>query len=198
MTLDPTVDTAVAGPPGVLAANTDRERATDVLKAGFAEGRLTKGEYDDRMARVCAARTYGELGPLVSDLPNGPLGHAARYPAVAYGWRPPLNSTAVASLVCGLGIFITMGLSAVPAVLLGHSARRQVRATGERGGGMALTGMALGWVGVTLIAVAVAGLITVLATAHGVHHPIFRSYPNPGGPLKPIQVPQFKPSFVAN
>jgi Domain of unknown function (DUF1707) len=36
-----------AGSAGYLRASTaDRERAIEVLKAGFAEGRLTKEEYD--------------------------------------------------------------------------------------------------------------------------------------------------------
>ena len=30
----------------MLAGNADRERAGDVLRAAFAEGRLTKDEYD--------------------------------------------------------------------------------------------------------------------------------------------------------
>ena len=53
------------------AASADRERAVDVLKAGFAEGRLTQDEYNDRMGRAYAARTYGEhkvLGSLVHHL----------------------------------------------------------------------------------------------------------------------------------
>jgi len=51
------------------AASADRERAVDVLKAGFAEGRLTQDEYNDRMGRAYAARTYGELATLTADLP---------------------------------------------------------------------------------------------------------------------------------
>lgn len=40
---------------GWLRASTaDRERAVDVLKAGFAEGRLTKDEYDDRVSQAGA------------------------------------------------------------------------------------------------------------------------------------------------
>src|SRR6202030_4661343 len=38
------------------ASSADRERAVDVLKAGFAEGRLTQDEYNDRMGRAYAAR----------------------------------------------------------------------------------------------------------------------------------------------
>lgn len=54
-----------------LASNADRERAVDVLRAGFTEGRLTREELDERVARVYEARTYGELGALVADLPAG-------------------------------------------------------------------------------------------------------------------------------
>ncbi len=66
--------------PGMRAASADRERAVDVLKAGFAEGRLTQDEYNDRMGRAYAARTYGELMALTADLPAGAV------PAV-WAWR---------------------------------------------------------------------------------------------------------------
>ena len=56
-----------------LAANADRERAVDVLRAGFAEGRLTQDEFNERVAQVYASRTYGELADLTADLPAGPL-----------------------------------------------------------------------------------------------------------------------------
>jgi hypothetical protein len=81
--------TEISGPSEMLAANADRERAIDVLKAGFAEGRLTKDEYDDRAARVHAARTYGQLGALIADLPTGPLGDPAHYPGAGYPLRQP-------------------------------------------------------------------------------------------------------------
>lgn len=57
-----------------LASTADRERAVDVLRAGFTEGRLTQAELDERVARAYASRTYGELGELTADLPVGPLG----------------------------------------------------------------------------------------------------------------------------
>src|ERR1700733_2043426 len=98
MAVDPMPDTRFAGQAVTLAANADRDRAIDVLKAGFAEGRLTKAEYDDRVARVYASRTYGELGPLTADLPAGPLSGQALYPGAVYLARPPLNSMAVAAL----------------------------------------------------------------------------------------------------
>ncbi|HMD23677.1 MAG TPA: DUF1707 and DUF4190 domain-containing protein, partial [Streptosporangiaceae bacterium] len=170
MAVDPMPDTRLfAGQSITLAANADRERAIDVLKAGFAEGRLTKAEYDDRVARVYASRTYGELGPLIADLPAGPLSGPAPYPGATDLTRPTLNSTAVAALTCGIAVFLTMGLTGVPAIVLGHRARREVRRTGQRGDSLALTGVALGWAGVALLAVLFAGLVAVSATGHAVH-----------------------------
>jgi hypothetical protein len=61
----------------MLAGNADRERAVDVLRAGFAEGRLSQEEFTERVERAYASRTYGELGELTADLPAGPLPMAA-------------------------------------------------------------------------------------------------------------------------
>jgi hypothetical protein len=51
------------------AADADRHRTADQLKAALDEGRLTLGEYDDRVRQAYAARTYAELLILVADLP---------------------------------------------------------------------------------------------------------------------------------
>ncbi len=73
---------AVTTPIGsMLAGNADRERAVDVLRAGFTEGRLTQEEFTERVQRAYASRTYGELGGLTADLPAGPL------PVLAAGQR---------------------------------------------------------------------------------------------------------------
>jgi hypothetical protein len=56
----------------MLAASADRDRAVDVLRAGFAEGRLTQAEFEARVSRVQASRTYSQLAELVGDLPIGP------------------------------------------------------------------------------------------------------------------------------
>jgi hypothetical protein len=55
----------------------------------------------------------------------------------------------------------TVGLSTIPAIVLGHVARRQIRKTGEDGAGLALSGLILGWVGAALIAL----IITVVVIA---------------------------------
>lgn len=49
----------------------DRDRAVieTVLADAFAEGRITRAEYDERSEAVLSSRTLGELLPLVRDLP---------------------------------------------------------------------------------------------------------------------------------
>jgi len=191
MTVDPMPYPRFAGVPANRAANADRERAIDVLKAGFAEGRLTKGEYDERVSRVCAARTYGELEPLVADLPAGPFGGPVQYPGGLYpvpAVQPRLNGLAVAALAFGIAEFFTLGAAAIPALVLGHAARRSIRRTGERGDGMALTGIILGWAGLALVVLAALLMVTVVSSAsrHAVPAPGFGGFPgpaNPGGPL---------------
>lgn len=50
------------------ASDEDRERITTELTAAFAAGRIDHGELDERIAAATAARTLGELPPLVADL----------------------------------------------------------------------------------------------------------------------------------
>jgi uncharacterized membrane protein len=137
--------------PSMRAASADRERAVDVLKAGFAEGRLTEEEYNDRMGRAYAARTYGELAALTADLPAG------AFPAVwpAPGYQPPVatNSLARASLVLGVAEFFTIGLTAIPAVICGHLAKREMKLTGQRGDGLATAGLVLGYMAIIFWAI---------------------------------------------
>lgn len=183
---DPANHTCDAARPPTLAPGSpasggiaDRERAIDVLKAGFAEGRLTLAEHDERVARAYAARTYGDLAPLVADLPAGPLGTvtyclAAGYPLPAVPGPPRFNSLAAASLICGLAEVPTLGLSAVPAVILGTRARQEIRETGQRGEGLAVAGLILGWTCIGLFFSAVLAIMIWLALPPG---------PGTGGPI---------------
>ena len=56
----------------------DRERVIDVLQAAFAEGRLTRDEFDLRVSRVLKSRAYADFDAVTSDLPA-----TARPPAPA-------------------------------------------------------------------------------------------------------------------
>ncbi|MGA4840190.1 DUF1707 and DUF4190 domain-containing protein [Streptomyces sp. G45] len=139
--------------PSMLAGHSDRERAVDVLRAGFAEGRLQQQEYERRVERAYQARTVGELGLLVADLPQGPTGfqQAPAPMAVPATFLPapaPTNSKATAAMVCGIATFLTFGATAVPAVILGHIARGEIRHTHESGDGQAVAGLVLGWLSI--------------------------------------------------
>jgi Domain of unknown function (DUF1707)/Domain of unknown function (DUF4190) len=147
------------------AASADRERAVDVLKAGFAEGRLTQDEYNDRMGRAYAARTYGELAALTADLPAGasPMPMPA-WPVPAY--QPPpsgTNSMAIAAMVLGVAEFFTAGLTAIPAVICGHIARRQMKLTSQRGDGLATSGLVLGYMAIIFWSVLIAASLVGVA-----------------------------------
>jgi hypothetical protein len=55
------------------AADADRQAVADQLKGALDEGRLDLHEYDERLQQAYAAKTYGELQPLLSDLPAAAL-----------------------------------------------------------------------------------------------------------------------------
>jgi hypothetical protein len=156
----------LAGPPGMLAAAADRERAVDVLKAAFGEGRITKDEFDYRVGQVAQARTYADLGVVIADLPAGPLGGVSHYqggfPAPAPYYPPArqaaTNGLAIGSLVCAL-----LGIS-LPAVIMGHVARKQIRSRNEGGDGLAIAGLIIGWLGMAFYALI---FITAIITAGG-------------------------------
>jgi Domain of unknown function (DUF1707) len=56
--------------PMLRASDSDREAVAERLRLATAEGRLTPEELDDRLQALFASRTYGELEPLVADLPE--------------------------------------------------------------------------------------------------------------------------------
>jgi hypothetical protein len=59
-----------AGARGQLrTSHADRERAIDVLKAAFVQGRLTKDEFELRVGQALASRTYADLAALTADIP---------------------------------------------------------------------------------------------------------------------------------
>ncbi|MFD0272430.1 DUF1707 and DUF4190 domain-containing protein [Kitasatospora sp. NPDC127111] len=133
------------------AAHTDRDRTVDVLKAAFAEGRLTADEYGQRFEAASAAQTYGELARLVADLPSGPMVTPMTLagPPVPQTFLPPpvlvppprpTNAAAVTSLV-----FSLFGLGPL-AVVAGHVAKSQLRERKEDGDAMATVGLVIGYV----------------------------------------------------
>ena len=64
--------------PHLRAADADRAAVAGVLGEHMAAGRLSLDEYDERLARAYAAKTYGELSELTADLPSANLPEPAR------------------------------------------------------------------------------------------------------------------------
>jgi hypothetical protein len=63
------------------AADSDRQFVAERLKTALDEGRLNLSEYDERLAKAFAARTYGELDSLLDDLPASITGRDSVVPA---------------------------------------------------------------------------------------------------------------------
>jgi hypothetical protein len=155
------------------AADADRDRVAGILGTAYAEGRLSKDEYDARLDSAMSARTFGDLDQVLTDLPvaRAPLpGAAVAVPATETGTVTPVaatNGMAVASLVCGLAQFMVGPLATIPAIVFGHMARGQIRRTGEQGASLALAGLVLGWGAVILGVLIIAVALVVTAGTHG-------------------------------
>lgn len=124
------------------AADADRHKIAEQLKASLDEGRLSLDEYDERVRDAYAARTYAELLILVADLPSPGMSAAEvnakqaaerrrvarRLPtALAVLWTVWAAVTAVNLMVWAI-VLVTTGLHplyfwpawlAVPGVALG-------------------------------------------------------------------------------
>jgi hypothetical protein len=158
-----------AGDYGAMrASDNDRWRVQSRLNDAFAEGRLTREEWDERATAVTSAVTYADLDRLTADLP------------VPYVPPPPpviaeqcTSGLAIASLVCGICQFGFPVPTGLVAIFLGHAARRRIRQTGERGDGLALAGLILGYLG--LVGYLLLFLLLFSFTSSGPSFP-------PGGP----------------
>ena len=62
-----------------------------MLKAAFAETRLTKDDFDARVGQAFASRTYAELAVVTADIPAGPTGAQSPCHPVRVRSRPPVN-----------------------------------------------------------------------------------------------------------
>jgi len=101
------------------ASHADREQVIDMLKAAFVQGRLAKDEFDLRVGRVLASRTYADLGAVTADIPAGPVrAHSpnpARKPA---GMPMPTAVRGAVGLMCA-GAVLTLADVGIVLVTLG-------------------------------------------------------------------------------
>jgi hypothetical protein len=101
------LDPREAGHASMRASDADREIVRAMLADAYADGRLTREEYDDRLNTLYGSRTLGEIPALVADLvpPDGPSTAPAPLPRAdlrtrgARKWRRDVEESFVAFLV---------------------------------------------------------------------------------------------------
>ncbi len=72
------------GRDDMRAGDGDRKAVAEQLKTALDEGRLDLHEYDERLQRTYAAKTYADLDGLLIDLPGTvPVQHSQIQPAAA-------------------------------------------------------------------------------------------------------------------
>jgi hypothetical protein len=85
-------------------ADTDRDRAADLLRTAAAEGRITFDELDERVSQAYAAKTFADLQAITRDLPGpgvtppAPAAPPAALPSVTAATPGPPASVAI---MCG-------------------------------------------------------------------------------------------------
>jgi hypothetical protein len=133
----------------IRVSDADREQVTARLREHFAEGRLTREELDERITAALNAKTFGDLRPVMVDLPEpapvmarpGPLPRGIR-PGPVYVRRGPrllplaLLVLLIAALAPGTGfVFLAllqgfllfMLVAGVMGLFAAHRFRRRMR-----------------------------------------------------------------------
>lgn len=97
----------------VLVSDADRARMADVIGDAYAEGRLNREEYEERLTATLGARTAADLVPVLDGLPPATIAAALApltgmavalppHPAPATGWHPPAGVDSSSSAVVAI------------------------------------------------------------------------------------------------
>jgi uncharacterized protein DUF1707/uncharacterized protein DUF4190 len=143
--------------PMLRVTDRDREATVTVLQGSYSVGRLTREEHDTRVGQALAAQTYPQLAAITADLPDRPVFPDMPVPP----GRRDLNGFAVAALICGAAQPVTGMLTTLPAIAFGHIARSQIKRSGQDGRALATWGLALGWVGLAIVALLILTIAVV-------------------------------------
>jgi hypothetical protein len=111
----------LAGRGHLRAAQADREQAITVLKAAYAQGRLTKDELEVRAGQAFASRTYAELAALTADIPADSPAASPAARLAATGPPGPPRSMAVRTMAKAArrsGICLLVAVALVEAAFL--------------------------------------------------------------------------------
>jgi hypothetical protein len=113
------------GRDDMRAGDTDRKAVADQLKVALDEGRLDLSEYDERLQRTYAARTFGDLHGLLDDLPGTvPVAASQVQPATPAATTPtaPVRGRDVARWVGPYGgvVVVCVLIWAITSAAAGH------------------------------------------------------------------------------
>ena len=105
----------------------------------------------DRFCAVCGRATPGTTLSQTS---------AAAAPAIP-GMPPPTSGKAIASLICGIFLFVLP--ASIAAVVLGHLSLSEIKKSAGRiqGQGLATAGLVLGYLGLSIIPIAIIAAIAI-------------------------------------
>ena len=139
--------------PELRASDADREAVVERLRTAALEGRLDADELEERVSAAYGARLCSELGRLTADVTPAPVPPPVP-PVFVQPRTKRINPYAIASLAMSL-LWIAW-LGSIAAVIFGHIALRQIaRSRGtESGSGLAIAGLALGYVGLAVLILA--------------------------------------------
>jgi hypothetical protein len=103
-----TMAIAAVGRDHLRASHADREHVIGALKTAFAAGRLTKDEFDRRVDRTLASRTYADLAAVTVGITAGPCGSKPSRPLTR-------AENAAVWGVCGLIVSAVLTVIVIPA-----------------------------------------------------------------------------------
>ena len=92
----------------------DRDRVTEILRDHHLAGRLDSAEFEQRLERCLAARTYGELDAITADLPDRDPDRWPTQPSNGRGsGRATMRGMRVRRVLRGLGGLVAMLVLAI-------------------------------------------------------------------------------------
>ncbi len=129
-------------------------------------GQYPPGQYPPRQYPT----SPGQYPPSPGQYPPGPVGYPPQFYAPV---MPRNNPFAITALVCGivqflLGLLVVGNiLGAIPAIVFGSIALKQIKLRGERGRGLAIAGLVLGILGVLYFALIIIVIVFGNASSSG-------------------------------
>ena len=133
-----------------------RAELVSEIRDHLQEGLRNSGADDEVSVRNLLER-LGAPEAIVAEAADSPAVNDLAVPS------PETNGSAVISLV--LGALWLLGIGSVLALVYGYRARREIKNSEprQRGAGLATAGIVLGWVGMALLLVMIAGALTLVA-----------------------------------